>query len=58
MSQKYSSDESCHSEFDPQAWSDTIRGIETTCTHICGFGTTPPVKYLFSPPVCTGGKSH
>ena len=49
MSQKYGPDESCHPKFDPQAWCDAIGGMETTRTHVYGFGTTPYGKNLLSP---------
>ncbi|XP_039142315.1 uncharacterized protein LOC120279447 [Dioscorea cayenensis subsp. rotundata] len=49
MSQKYGADESCHPEFDPQLWCDAIGGMETTRTHVYGFGTTPRGKSFLSP---------
>ncbi|XP_039138850.1 uncharacterized protein LOC120276191 [Dioscorea cayenensis subsp. rotundata] len=49
MSEKYGADESCHPEFDPQLWCDAIGGMETTRTHVYGFGTTPRGKSFLSP---------
>ncbi|KAM0942441.1 putative transposase, Ptta/En/Spm, plant [Dioscorea sansibarensis] len=58
MSQKYSTDESCHPKFDLRVWCDAIGGMETTRTQVYGFGTTPCEKILFSPSICTGEASY
>ncbi|XVF01858.1 hypothetical protein REPUB_Repub04eG0125500 [Reevesia pubescens] len=49
LCEKFGLDESCHPEFDPQSWCQAIGGIETTCTHVYGFGTTPRARDIFYP---------
>ncbi|XP_021275913.1 uncharacterized protein LOC110410507 isoform X2 [Herrania umbratica] len=48
LSQKYGEASSAQSEFDPHAWIEAIGGMETTCTHVYGFGTRVPVTALLN----------
>ncbi|XP_017976903.1 PREDICTED: uncharacterized protein LOC18613326 [Theobroma cacao] len=48
LSQKYGENLSSQPEFDPNAWIEAIGGIETTRTHVYGFGTRVPVTALLT----------
>ncbi|EOY16593.1 Uncharacterized protein TCM_035414 [Theobroma cacao] len=48
LSQKYGEDSSSQLEFDPHAWTEAIGGMETTRTHIYGFGIRVPITALLS----------
>ncbi|XP_017974841.1 PREDICTED: uncharacterized protein LOC108661709 [Theobroma cacao] len=48
ISQKYDEDSSSQPEFDPNAWTEAIGGIETTRTHVYGFGTRVPATALLT----------
>ncbi|EOY02984.1 Uncharacterized protein TCM_017376 [Theobroma cacao] len=42
LSQKYGDDSSSQLEFNPHAWTEAIKGMETTRTHVYGFGSRVP----------------
>ncbi|EOX93797.1 Uncharacterized protein TCM_002729 [Theobroma cacao] len=48
LSQMYGEDSSSQPEFDPHAWTATIGGMETTRTHMHGFGTRVPITVLLT----------
>ncbi|EOY31785.1 Uncharacterized protein TCM_038913 [Theobroma cacao] len=45
---KYGDDSSSQPEFDPYAWTEAIGGMETTRTHVYGFGTRVPATALLT----------
>ncbi|EOX94727.1 Uncharacterized protein TCM_004340 [Theobroma cacao] len=48
LSQKYGENLSSQPEFDLNAWIEAIGGIETTRTHVYGFGTQVPATALLT----------